>query len=276
MSFHLYLPQEMIKEIIDNLSHHADLEACSLVSRSWAYPARKHLFHHVRIYPEEANDWLSRPPESTQRMAPHIVKFELMDHWASAPRVLPFRWEGSWGLLTRLISSLPPSPIRWLRIRSFGLAGFNQTTLERCFEPISHSLRSLVLDNLVTCPDATRYLISLFPNLDNLHTDKVLSTSAQFASRWAGCGTKRSPRLSGMLLFYSAASPDGAELLASVVSLSPRFRMIFPVEVTSSNWGTMRELIEACAETLESVPLVSWGLEIGMCCGRSRWSVLRC
>ena len=275
MSFHIYLPQEMIKEIVDNLSHHTDLETCSLVSRSWAYPARKHLFHHIRIYPEEADDWLSRPPESTQRMAPHIVKFELLDHWASTPRMPPFRWEGSGDLLTRLISSLSPSPIRWLRIRSFGIWGFNQTTLEQCFEPISHSLRSLVLDSLVTCPDATRYLISLFPNLDNLRTDKVFSVPTQFASGWVGCGTKHSPRLSGMLLFYSAASPDGAELLANVVSLSPRFRMIFPVEVTSSNWGTMRELVEACAETLEAVPLISWGLEIGMCCGRSWRSVIR-
>ena len=263
MSFRTPLPREMIKEIIDNISHHTDLKACSLVSKDWAYPARIHLFHHVGIYPEEADDWLSRLPESIQRMAPHIVKFEFLVHCPSAPGMPLFRWDGSGGLLARLISSLADSPVRWLRIRSFGVGGFNKTTLEQCFEPICHSLRSLVLDNLVTCPDATRYLISLFPNLDNLHTGKAHSASTQLASGWVGCGTKHSPRLSGMLLFYSAASPGGAELLASVVSLSPRFRMIFPVEVTSSNWGAMRELVEACAETLESVPLVSWGLYVG-------------
>jgi len=257
----------MIKEVIDNLSHNTDLKACSLVSKSWAYPARKHLFHHVHIYPEEADDWVSRPPESTQRMAPHIVKFELSDHRVSPPGMPPFFWDGSGGLLTRLISSLAPSPVRWLRIRFFGVGGFDKAALEQCFQPISHSLRSLVLDNLEACPNAARYLISLFPNLDNLHTDKVLPTSTQLASRWVGCGTKHSPRLSGMLLFYSAASPGGAELLASVVSLSPRFRVIFPVEATSSNWDAMRELIEACAETLESVPLVSWGHYVGMCYG---------
>jgi len=276
MSSRIDLPQEMIKEVIDNISDRTDLEACSLVSRSWTYPTRKPLFHHVCIYPEKANDWLSRPLESTQRMAPHIVKFELSVHRTSAPGIPPFRWEGSGGLLARLISSLTNSPIKWLRIRSFGIEGFNKTTLEQCFEPISRSLCSLVLDDLVACPDATRYLISLFPNLDNLRTGNALSTSTQLASGWVGCGIKHLPRLSGVLLFYSAASPGGAELLESVVSLSPRFRAIFPVEVISSNWGAMGGLLEACAETLQSVPLVSWGLYVGMCCGQSLRSVRRC
>ena len=274
MSFRIYLPQEMVKEVIDQLSHNDDLAACSLVSRSWGYPARKRLFHHICIYPEEVDDWLSRPHESIERMAPHIVKLELTDHSTSAPRTPPFFWEGS-GLLTLLISSLATSPVRWLSIRTFDVVGFNKTTLEQCFEPIAHSLRSLVLHNLVTCPGATRYLISLFPNLEDLHTGNISSTSAQLASRWVGCGTKHSPKLCGTLEFYSAVSKGDAELLAGIVSLSPRFRVISPVEVTTSNWGAMRGLMEACAGTLESVPLVSWGFYVGKRCDRCPRSVLR-
>jgi len=279
MSFRTHLPQEMVKEVIDNLSHNVDLEACSLVSRSWAYPARKHLFHYIRIHPEKAGDWLSRPLESIQRMAPHIAKFELSDHWASASWMPPFRWEGSGDLLTRLISSLALSPVRWLRIRSFGVGGFNKATLEQCFEPINHSLHSLVLDNFVTCPDAMRYLISLFPNLGGLHIGNVIPMSTQLASGWVGCGTKNSPRLSGTLQFYSAKSADGPELLAAIVSLSPRFSAIFPGEITSSNWSAVRGLMEACADTVELVPIVGWELCVGMCRDRHRgpfFILLRC
>jgi hypothetical protein len=122
------LPPEMVNEVIDDISSNAVLKACSLVSRSWSYPAHSCLFHHVRIRPEEVEDWLSRPPESVQRIAPHIVKFELQDRRGS-PLVEPsFRWDGSGGLLTRVISSLLSSPVRWLRVESFDAGGFSKTT----------------------------------------------------------------------------------------------------------------------------------------------------
>ena len=64
------LPQELVNEVINDISNNADLKACSLVSRSLAHPARNQHFHHIRVFLEEARAWLSRPPESVQRMAP--------------------------------------------------------------------------------------------------------------------------------------------------------------------------------------------------------------
>jgi len=263
MSFRISLPQELINEVIDNLSRsaNADVEACSLVSKRWAYPARKRLFHHIRVYPGDIEGWLSRPPESVQRMAPHIFKFELSDYWTSRSRgVPPFLWDDSENLFTPLIASLATSPVRWLRIKSFGMGGFGKATLEQCFEPICRSLRSLEMDNLTAYPDAARYFFSLFPNLDDLHIGNVLYIPMLRypPPEWAECGTKHSPRFSGTLRFSNTEGSDDSELLAGIASLSPKFRTISFGVVRSSNWETVRKLMEACAETLEEVPLLWW------------------
>ena len=269
MSPHLSLPQELINEVVDNLTHNADVEACSLVSRNWGYPARKRLLHHVRVCPDGVEDWLSRPPESIKRMAPHIVKFELGDHWSRSRGAPPFRWDDTKRFLTRLISSLTASPVRWLKIESFGVGGFSKATLEQCFEPIFRSLHSLELGNITACTDATRYFISLFPNLDDLRIGNVLPPSRQPPSEWVGCGIKHSPRLSGTLQLSNAEGVDNSEVFTSVTSLSPRFRVISLGKITDSNWSAVLGLTEACAETVESVPLVWWQYS-GMKCAQCR------
>jgi hypothetical protein len=256
------LPQELVNEIIDGLSDNPSLEACSLVSKSWAYPARDRLFHRIRVRPEEVEGWLSRPPESVRRMAPHIVKFELPDRRANASIEPSFRWDDSKGLLTRVISSLLSSPVQWLRIESFDTGGFSETTLDQCFEPICHSLRSLELKNPAASTDATRYLISLFPNLDDLYIGNLLPTSLQATHGWGECGIKYSPRLSGTFEFFDlGVHLSEPEIFAGIVSLSPRFHAIF---IKNLDWN-VQGLMEACAETVETVTVV-WYKYIGMVC----------
>ena len=251
------LPQELIDEVMDNLSRNADVKICTLMGGSWGYPARKRLFHHVRVSPEGIQGWLSRPPESVQRMAPHIVKFELADYRRS-PSAPPFCWEDTESLLTRLISPLALSPLQWLRIESFGIDGFSKATLEQCFEPISHSLHALELGNLTMCPDATKYLISLFPHLNDLYVGGVEPMPTLPALEWADCGVKYSPKLSGTLRFSTTTNRDNSGLFLRIASLSPRFRVFSPGVITNSNWDAVQELIEVCAETVESVPLAWW------------------
>jgi len=262
MSFNIPLPQELVGEVINNLTHNTDAKSCSLVSKGWGYPARKRLFHYIHICPGVVEGWLSRSPESVQRMAPHIVKFELSDKYVAAWEQ-SFSWEGP---LTQLISSLAPSPVRWLKIERFGVGCFNKTTLEQCFKPICHSLRSLMLDDLTASPEAMRYLISLFPNLEDIEIGVVPSMPTESASEWAGCGIKHSQRLSGTFRTHNWESRDDLELLTAIASLSPRFRVISLVEITSLNWAAMRGLMEACSETLESAPLVWWEPSVGMYC----------
>jgi hypothetical protein len=259
------LPQELVNEVFNGLRDNASLETCSLVSKSWAYPARNRLFHRLRLRPEEVEDWLSRPPESVQRMAPHIVRFELQDRRGN-PLVEPsFRWDDSKGILTRVISSLLSSPVRWLRIESFGTGGFSKTTLERCFEPIYRSLRSLELHNLAVCADAARYLISLFPNLDDLHIGDLLPVLTQ---EWSERGIKYSPRLSGTFEFFDRGRyRSEPKIFASIVSFSPKFHTIV---IKNLDWNVL-ELMEACAKTVESVTVV-WDRYIGMDCDLGEYS----
>ena len=262
MLLRISLPQELVNEIVGNLLDNADLEACSLVSRSWGYPASSRLFRHVRVCPEKVEDWFSRPPESVQKMAPHIFKFELsadpVDPWGAPP----FYWDDSKGLLTLMISSLASSPVQCLRIESFGVEGFNKITLEQCFEPICRSLRSLEFNTLAACTDATIYLISLFPNLDNIDTGEVMPALIELAPEWDGCGIKHSPKLSGTLRFSNKPGvTDDSKLLAGIASLSPRFRTISPGKITYLNSSALSMLVEACAETVESVPFLWWGYD---------------
>lgn len=271
MSSRISLPQELVNEVINNLSDNADFKVCSLVSGVWVYPASSRLFHHIRVRPGDVDGWLFRPPDSVQRMAPHIFKFELSEHEVKLPDAPHFYWDDSEGLLTRVISSLALSPIKWLRIESFCTGGFTKTTLEQCFEPICHSLRSLELNNFTAHPDATVYLVSLFPNLDDLHIGNALSIPTQPAPEWDECGIKYSGRLSGTLRF-SGVRTEEEKLFTGIVSLSPRPRAISPGGVSSLKWSAVQMLMDACAGTVESVPLV-WGMCCGLC-GRFLYTLL--
>jgi hypothetical protein len=174
-------------------------------------------------------------PESVQRMALPIVKFKLPDRRPSPLIPPPPHWDDSDGLLTRMI------------------------TLELCFEPIYRSLRSLELNNLTACADATRFLISLLPDLDDFYIADVLPASIQSVQGY-------SPRLSGMFEFLNPNGVrDDSELLASTVSLSPKFRAISPGMITGLNRDVVQRLMEVRVETVESVPFV-WCIYIDMNC----------
>ena len=62
------LPQEMIDLIIDNLrGEPKTLKSCSIVSKSWAYRTRKHLFNHVVFRPSgpPIGQWKETFPDPT-------------------------------------------------------------------------------------------------------------------------------------------------------------------------------------------------------------------
>ena len=57
---------------------------------------------------------------------------------------------------------------------------------------------------------------------------------------------------------YNMENTDDSELFASIVSLSPRFREISPRKLGGLDWIIVQRLLEACAETVESVLLAWW------------------
>jgi hypothetical protein len=115
-----------------------------------------------------------------------------------------------------------------------------------------------------------RYLIPLFPDLDDLYIDDVFPASIRSAQEWSGCGIKYSQRLSGTLQFFNSAGGEDSKIFASIVSLSPGFHTISPGKITNLNWGAVQGLMEACAETVELVPFL-WSFS-GMICDLCRSS----
>ena len=87
-------------------------------------------------------------------------------------------------------------------------------------------LHSLELGRVEAWPDAAITFISLFPNLDDLQVDAISSTLASPAQRWAACGIKHSPSLSGTLRFSVTGHANKAKMFVSIAPLSPRFRVV--------------------------------------------------
>jgi len=69
------IPQEIIDEILDHLatdSAVASLRSCSLVSKSWVPPCRRHLFHAVTFSSRNMFRWLNAFPAPEESPSHHV------------------------------------------------------------------------------------------------------------------------------------------------------------------------------------------------------------
>jgi len=66
------VPQELVDEVLDHLANDiATLRSCSLVTKSWIYPSRRHLFNSVFFTASEITKWNSsfpNPEDSPARL----------------------------------------------------------------------------------------------------------------------------------------------------------------------------------------------------------------
>ena len=74
-------PQDIVDEVLDYLTvdpHHThSLRSCSLVSKSWVPPCRRHLFHTIRFTSKIAVRWLKMFPVPEESPTHHVRHLHL-------------------------------------------------------------------------------------------------------------------------------------------------------------------------------------------------------
>ena len=242
--------QELIDEIIDHLSTNLDLNSASLIGKAWTRRSQQKLFKRVILTPSDLMPWFCRTEETAAAMAPWITEVELRgDTWGSVPWAKP-------STLARFMESLASSPIQHLTITPFNMERLENTSLVRCFEPIAEPLRSLKLRYLKTCAPALTFLVSLFPNLDDI----LLEWANAKPMSWT-CGehdSKYIPSFSGTLEYLALLNGIRPAFLSWLMEHPLRFHTISPGMLTEDDIPAFSKLVEMCAPTLKDIPHIKF------------------
>ena len=228
------IPQEIIDEILDHLATDSaapspSLRSCSLVSKSWVLPCRRHLFHTVSFSGWNVDGWLKAFPVVDEGPFHHVRElrarigglnrvpesfFEVTPWFTSVEKVSLL---GSWGLSRQVPSlwGLPPS------------------------------VTSLTIETDVLTLVEVRDLLARLPNLDNL------SLSGHLAAGGAplGIGTVLRGKFGGRLrILKGPAHKDITNMLLEI----PTGLRFTEVEIRCKRkfLPSTLSLVEACSETL--------------------------
>ena len=159
------LPRELLDEIFSHLQAQDDeatLQACSLVAKSWVYPAQKLLFSSVVLNTSTYLLWRKRIRLNKTTLLNHVRS---LHYWERDPN--PPRWSGP-PRIDGLIRYLPSfRQLRTLTLSRMSVeSDFSQQV--KIFSVFQHTLSSLSI-RLVSLPrSAFIALVDFFPNLKNL------------------------------------------------------------------------------------------------------------
>lgn len=242
------LPQEIVDQIIDELSSTLDLKSSSLIGPEWTQRSQQKLLQHVVVTPANVELWLSRPETTAEKMSRFVTKFALRgDPNSSMP------WDDP-STLTQLIKSLASSSIQSLTIISFSMRRFRKASLFRCFELIAESLCSLELRFLRICSPALTFLISMFPNLDDIFLERISTTSMTWSNR--SYEFEYIPSFAGTFEYLDIDDDIRPALLSWILEYPLWFHTISPGMLKRNDVPMFAKLMENCAATLKEIPHV--------------------
>lgn len=242
------LSQELIDQIIDELPSN-DLKSSSLVARAWTRRSQQKLFRRIVLSPADVKPWLKRTEETVAVMAPWITRFELRGNRSGT---MP--WDEP-SILTQVIQSLVSSPIQHLTITPFHMGRFRRAgVIFRCFEPIADSLCSLELRFITTCTRALTFLISMFPNLDDIFLERVDVTRMKWIND--GYDFEYIPSFSGTFEYLDLYGGTRPVFLSWIMGFPLWFHTISPGMLGKDDVPVFAKLVEMCASTLREIPHV--------------------
>ena len=240
----MQLPQELVEDIVDCLSHdRPTLEACSLVAKTWLPRSRHHLFGSVSLNSESAKKWCSaiRPGPNGPS---HLVRTLSLQQ--SQGRY----WLGAESLddISDHFSSF--RRVEDLSVAWLDLGDFEPGSLARHFAHYGSSLRSLRLSYICADFSALITLLRLFPNLKDLliHTPDLCDDGPPLRI------SKTTPPYHGflnLLSFDSASSPFVLHLPA----LGLQFSSISAFHCDFSSGFPLNHLLETSSSSLRSLEL---------------------
>ena len=235
------LPQEIVEEIIDNLTgDKKSLFSCSVVSTSWVDRCRHHLFADVKFHSLlELRLWLHA---GFIRYGQHVRYLDLSQPPERA-------WITPDTLSITLDSFTSFRNVESLVFTNLDLSLFNESSLARFFGHMGR-LTSLSIEVSTVIPGQLGFFVCMFPRLDDLKLDGLIARNKKSSF------TKPSitPRFRGKLTLLNLTS-DGTSIIAPFID--PQIPMAFKeVHVESCRFDTPRSLKDVFVACQEKVKVV--------------------
>jgi hypothetical protein len=234
------------------------LLACSLTCYSWYIATVSHLHHSLTtdnggrgvdqtyLWPTPPQRYLwPRPLQKSYELGllPLVTRLRIrLDYY----RLVKFTPEWLDGQTLRYFSAL--TNLQELGIDNLQVSSF-MPTIKQCFGHFSPTLRFLALSKPDGSCRQVLYFIGLFPNLQDLKLHCFPFTNAQESTADAALVPLSIPPLQGRLTLTDFERPSLIEdMVALFGGLRFRYMDLFMV-------GCVRLLLDACAETLETLRL---------------------
>lgn len=237
------LPPDIFEEVIRHLRfEHLSLSACSLVCRTWVYPARRHLFYSLQV-PEARSDllqFLSTTPEVSQ----HIKELRL----GHDNPLVKSRHRLNPSSLRRLLQCLPS--LRSLSIN----AGFWEPSMTNDIPsealplnfPLLHSLsltRVIIGGGTYGGIFGIRYsllrLLALFPSLKQVHLLHTWVGDDSHLAQVSNEGLSSLDLALEKLVIHSQQSPGS---LLNFFQVTRCFREIHQLDISCPEAGLVQPL----------------------------------
>ena len=163
------LPQELLDEILsyfpsENRQGQQSLASCSLVSRSWTNPSRRHLFNAVNICEKSLQSWRDTISPANHELLQHIQALSYITDTKD--------WRGNRPLeyCIDILQDYLPSLHRLQHLSLFcmWIPSDISPKLE-IFSAFQYTLFQLTLDHCDVTISALVALVNYFPNLANLY-----------------------------------------------------------------------------------------------------------
>jgi len=231
------IPQDIVDEILDRLaagsgSRYRSLRTCSLVSKSWVQPCRRHLFRSVTFLPGNMDRWFKAFPVPKEGPAHRVREIRA--------------WIGFGGTTPEKFFEYLPWFTNVDRISFLGYGGGPLLRGPSSWR-LPKSITSLTIDTGVVTLVQVRDIMAQLPNLDDL------SLSGSFAAvhrrELLGIGTDLRGRFGGKLMLWGQyADEDTINMLLEIPSRL-RFTEVRIYCARERLLSAVR-LVEACCKTL--------------------------
>ena len=234
------IPHDIINEILDYLARDfRSLRACALVSKPWAQPCRRHLFHSTLITPANAYNWLKTFPVQEDSPA-HYVK-DLSLEIGQVSRIPEKFFECiPWFTDVDRISFLGHGGV------PLGFGRFSPLW-EPSFWKLPRSITFLTIHTGVVTLVQVRDIIAQLPNLDDL---ELSGFAKEGSKQLRATGTVLKGRFGGRLMLGGpSVGEDIINMLLEVPSGLRFVELKFDCRQNRLPPSAVR-LAEACGKTL--------------------------
>lgn len=243
------LPQELIDKIINSIdrtrpSGYSALLACSRVSRSWRRQAQKELFSYVQlINTDQLRRW-DRNILLESEVSSYVCRLRWAVRSANLERPDPFLENSFPGRFASF------SNVEALDVSNLSLRSFDTTTIERTFNHLTHSLRSLEIAHLTTDPEKWCFLVSLLPNLRRITIFAVTMLEEGSPSP----NHPRSFNFTGHIAPYRHMTE---KFFRCIAGLNPRFESFEVRTLDDTLVDTLNLVMRSCSATLTTISITS-------------------